>query len=394
MQYRIIWHTLPADWHSAQNKTSKASFKRICRLCLPGLLCWQLSLADDTDKAYQLGKGYPLADSGISLGGYASTHMEALGPAASLNLSSLSLFVSWDNGSKLRFFSETEAENTLTLGNRQTLASSERNEANLHIERLYMDYLATDNLTVRVGKILTPVGQWNLIHVDPLVWTTSRPVATTNLFADYATGVMLQGVISGGEEQYLEYSLYGDYSSSLVLSQETAPNFDNAQGLRLRYHLNDNLQLGLSYVDFALQNSTAIRNHLAGFDLAWSYQRFAINSEIVYRNNNFSSRSTPELEPINGGIPLPTTETPYFLFNRQNMWQGYLQGICPLTSTLYAVGRYEYFDQAILPTGQAEILGLTYRPKPPLAIKLEYRQGSHNGNLAPSGLFASFSVLF
>ena len=331
-------------------------------------------LADDTAPGYQLGHGYPLGDTGFALGGYASSHFEGLGKwPASLSISNLSLFVTWDNGGKLRFFSETEGENVLNVGGKRTLSTA---SANLHLERLYIDYLATDSLSVRIGKILTPVGQWNLIHVDPLVWTTTRPVATTNLFSDYATGVMLQGTVLVGE-RFLDYSVYSDYSSTLdpTVDREGLA-FDNAQGMRLRYHVNDNLQLGLSYADFALIGSSSTRNHLTGFDLAWSYQRYLVNSEIVYRNNATA---------VN-----------------QNAWQGYIQGVVPLTSSLYAVGRYEFFDWASnwdnrfvnRGLGQAEVLGIAYRPLPPLVFKLEYRTGNNNRELAPDGMFASCSVLF
>lgn len=70
--------------------------------------------ADDSNKAYQLGRGYPLGDTGFALGGYAGSHLEALGKwPASLSLSSLSLFVTWDNGAKLRFFQKLKAKISL-----------------------------------------------------------------------------------------------------------------------------------------------------------------------------------------------------------------------------------------------------------------------------------------
>ncbi|MGD0961139.1 MAG: hypothetical protein ABSB19_15135 [Methylomonas sp.] len=330
-------------------------------------------LADDSNPGYQLGRGFPLGNSGFALGGYASTHLESFGKwPASFSLSNLSLFVTWDNGGKLRFFSETEGENVLNVGGKRTLSTS---GANLHFERMYFDYLVTDTLSVRIGKMLTPVGQWNLIHVDPLVWTTTRPVATTNLFSDYANGVMLQGTVLLGE-RVLDYSVYGDYSSVLIPSNIDGPAFDNAQGLRLRYHYSDNLQLGFSYADYALTDNVNVRNHLAGFDFAWSYRRYLLNSEIVYRNNNAA---------VN-----------------QNAWQGYVQGVAPIISGLYAVARYEFFDWSSnwdnhlenRGLGQAGVVGLAYRLQSPMVFKLEYRTGTNNRELAPDGMYASFSALF
>ena len=330
------------------------------------LLCFAPAQADDNVSGYQLGRGYNLGDSGIHLGGYANAQMHSQGMSpTSFAVDDLSLFVSWDNGSKLRYFSETEIEDDLTYREGQALTAK---RAKFRLERIYLDYLLNDNVTLRMGKILTPIGQWNLMHANPLVWTTTRPVATSNLFAEHATGIMLQGVIPLGE-RFIEYSAYGDYTSSLDPVRGDNPNFDNAQGLRLRYSLYDNLQIGFSYADFSLMGKTDNRNHLSGLDLAWSYQRFAVNSEIVYRDTNDPSAL-------------------------QHAWQGYIQGVSPLSASLYAVGRYEFFDQAQQKSGEAEVLGLAYRPTPPLVVKVEYRLGKNNRQLAPDGLFASFSLLF
>lgn len=334
-------------------------------LLLYGLAAAGSASAQDLKGSYQLGRGYALGDSGIRLGGYASAHIDGFGESPwSFDVSDLSLFVTWDNGSKVRFFSELEVEDAFSAGESQSLTTK---AADFMLERLYLDYLVNENFTVRLGKFLTPIGQWNLIHADPLVWTTNRPVATDNLFSEHATGVMLHGYAPMGGRT-LDYSVYADYSSSLDPKYADNLVFDNAFGFRLRYNLTDQLKLGFSYADFSLQNRRSERNHLFGLDFAWSYQRYAINSEIVYRN----SGST-------GG---------------HNTWQGYVQGVSPIAGNLYAVGRYEFFGQANAKFGQAGIAGFAYRPIPPLVWKLEYQFGVNNRELAPDGLFASFAVLF
>jgi hypothetical protein len=330
-----------------------------------GLAAIGAALADEPNKGYQLGRGYALGNTGIRLGGYASMHTESFGQVPwAFDVNDASLFVTWDNGSKLRFFSELEVEDALSAGERRNLTTS---KANFRLERLYLDYLVNEKLSVRIGKILTPVGQWNLIHADPLVWTTTRPVATYNLFAEHATGIMVQGTVPIGGHS-LDCSVYGDYSSALDPARTEPPYFDNAVGGRLRYNISDNLKIGFSYVDFALQNTPNIHSHLVGLDIALSYRRFAVNSEIVYRNNDAT---------VN-----------------YNAWQGYIQGVSPIAGYFYAVGRYEFFDQPNQQLGQVGVLGLAYRPRPPITLKLEYRLGQYNRDLAPNGLFASFSVLF
>jgi hypothetical protein len=73
----------------------------------------------------------------------------------------------------------------------------------------------------------------------------------------------------------------------------------------------------------------------------------------------------------------------------------YAQAVIPIWNKFYSVTRYEYYDQG----GAGDelhlgIAGLAYRPSPPIVFKLEYRFGHDNQNLAPSGLLASFAVLF
>jgi hypothetical protein len=81
----------------------------------------------------------------------------------------------------------------------------------------------------------------------------------------------------------------------------------------------------------------------------------------------------------------------------------YLQGVAPLVGDLYAVLRYEAFqrESASVP-GNLGVVGLAYRPMPPLVFKAEYRFGSNFGNPPPSvelgdfseGFAASVAVLF
>ncbi len=65
----------------------------------------------------------------------------------------------------------------------------------IELERLYADVYLAPAATLRLGKFLTPIGRWNLIHADPLMWTTSRPLVTFQPFATDTTGGMLYGSV-------------------------------------------------------------------------------------------------------------------------------------------------------------------------------------------------------
>ena len=316
------------------------------------------------DSAYKLGSGYPVGETGLRLGGYASAQADLPRTDSwSFDLADLSLFLTWDNDSRLRFFSELEVGDGLSAGEHQSLGTK---NASFEFERFYIDALVNDNLTVRLGKFLTPVGQWNLIHAAPLVWTSSRPVVTEDLFSTHVSGVMLHGSVSVANRQ-LEYSVYGDATDNLDPHRSHDP-FENALGARLRYVLNDTLQIGASFSHFALNEILPVRYYLAGLDIAWSYQKFELTSEIAYRTNNSAN------------IP--------------NLWQGFAQSVIPVSQHWFVVGRYEFFEQQLDKTGQLGLLGLAYRPLPPVVWKLEYRLGTHNEIAAPDGLSTSIAILF
>ncbi len=72
-----------------------------------------------------------------------------------------------------------------------------------------------------------------------------------------------------------------------------------------------------------------------------------------------------------------------------------MQAVVPLPRHLYAVSRYERYRNS-LPNQLVTIrtFGIDYRPESGISFKLEYRDGTHNATLAPSGVLASIGVLF
>ncbi|MFI3118598.1 MAG: hypothetical protein QX203_01295, partial [Methylococcaceae bacterium] len=78
--------------------------------------------ADDADSSYRLGNGYPVSDTGFRIGGYATAQVGARHAAPKhFEISDLSLFLTWDNGSRLRFFSELEVGDALSASEQQSL---------------------------------------------------------------------------------------------------------------------------------------------------------------------------------------------------------------------------------------------------------------------------------
>ena len=345
------------------------------------LLCLVLALFGPATAAaapYRLGGGYPVGDGRLRLGGYASVNLRDLrDDPARLEVSDLSLFLRWDGGGRWQAFSELEIGEALLLEEGRGLTTD---EAEFELERAYVDYLHSERLNLRLGKFLTPIGHWNQVHADPLTWTVTRPLTTQAGFASHATGLMLYG-----EAPWLgagwSYHLYVDDSARLDPRPDNpSPTgkdipgveigaFEHARGLRLLYRSEvGGWQAGVSLARFGVDGFVG-RKTLLGADFLWRRHGLELGGEALYRRDSAD--------------------------DGEDEWGGFLQGAFPLYRRWWLVARHELFDDLAVP-GQASItsLGLTFRPVPPVALKLELRRGRDNELLAPDGLFASAAVLF
>ncbi|MBV9828980.1 MAG: hypothetical protein JO001_25435 [Alphaproteobacteria bacterium] len=148
--------------------------------------CW---LGHARADSYELGHGLNLGP--FNVAGYSNLVLDL--PAQrvkSLNLDDLSLFVTGHVNSAFNPFLEAELT-SLSLLPPGRLAG-EHEAGDVVIERLYNDSYLTDSTTLRLGKMLSPVGEWNEIHAAPLVLTTIRPAVTYRNFSEYATGLSLR----------------------------------------------------------------------------------------------------------------------------------------------------------------------------------------------------------
>jgi len=321
---------------------------------------------DPAAQRYQLGAGLPLGDSGFTLGGYGVASFSETADASNwaAALDALSAFVWWDGGGRLQFFAETELSQALVL----SPGASTADEAHVVLERFYFDYAQSDALKFRIGKFLTPVGHWNLSHAEPLVWTTSRPLITENTFPTNATGAMVFGVLPVGGEG-IDYSIYASPGEELF-PEPGKETFKEAYGGRVRFSPIPHLRIGLSYVDFELDRSSDERRNLYGADFHVAYRRFELSGEWARRVTNLSDGQRDEEG-------------------------GYVQVVLPVLQRLYAVGRYESFqDSGAVRDLKLYLGGLNYRPMPALVFKGEYSRATQNDIGVIDGFKASVAVLF
>jgi hypothetical protein len=350
------------------------------------------SLLDD----YRPGQGFHIPGTGLSVGGYLTgEYAEHQSPAVTVNNASLLFW--YENDTRLKLFSEVDFQQGL---NRQGSYESQHGSF-LALERLYADYALLDTLTVRVGKYLTPIGRWNLIHADPLVWTTSRPLVTDAAFPTNATGVMLLGSSSVGGFAY-DYSVYAAQGNDLDPTPNIDP-FKHAVGARLNVNLSDRLQVGGSLASFQQASDRAQNRNLVGADFLYQRNGFELSSEAIYRLSEHNPSGNDK------GL--------------------YLQGVAPVANRLFLVYRYEIFHSADVvpggpprpvammmgqdgemmqppvpipiggyspppPTVTLNVLGLTYRFRPNLVGKIEFVDGHFGSIPVPVGVLSSVSLLF
>ena len=327
-----------------------------------------MAQTDDSgsDLDYRPGKGWLIGSTGLSLGGYASIAYQDLEASpATFSVSDLSLFVHWEGEGKLRLFAELDLEDPLVYTPGQ--GGPRTSQSYVALERLYGDYLYADGLNFRVGKFLTPIGRWNEIHADPLVWTTSRPLVTERSFPTNATGAMVFGTLPvfGKPVDYQIYSALGeDWRPDPKLDP-----FEEAYGIHVSVPVSASTELGFSYVSFEQKASIGERRKLIGLDYSWSHNRYEVSAEAICRLSDEGSS-----------------------LDEKGM---FVQGVAPLTGRLYAVARFEIFD----PAGpdrpvRIGLAGLALKFTPAFVFKLEYRQASRRQSLAPDGLMTSVSILF
>jgi hypothetical protein len=233
----------------------------------------------------------------------------------------------------------------------------------LDLERLYLDYSFSDRLNLRGGRFLTPIGRWNQLHASPLVWTTSRPLATTELFPLAINGMMAQGTtpMAAGA---LEYSLFAE-----ALKDQRDDlyelKFSNTRGARLQYSAAVNL--GITLMAFDEKELLNREHRLLSLDFFKSYQGWEVSGEAFFRKTNNTDQHS-------GG--------------------GYLQLVAPLGQQWFAVGRVERLDALDLPSRERAVVGLAWRYKKNQVFKIEYAGGEELGPKAPSGIITSLAILF
>lgn len=331
-----------------------ASFLKTIASGFVFLLCCNPSYAEETANTNRFWSGF-------SLGGYSSAGITAHSDGQTeLALNEISLITSWNNNGRISFFSELELEEPLSWNDEKQFT---HDGSYIDLERFYFDFNLSDQTNIRAGRFLTPAGRWNLLHAPPLVWTSSRPLATSRLFPTATNGVMVFGAVPLTQIG-LEYSVFAETLKDQHQDGDEIL-FKDIYGARI--DLTGKIKTSLVLMHFKERTAGTPEFNMLGLDFLTQIEGWELSGEGFQR----------------------------FYTNGKNGGSGaYLQAVAPLGNRWHAVGRLETYQRPHEGTDDKWLLGLAWRRTDKQILKLEIVGGDTEHDESPKGFLASFAVLF
>lgn len=313
------------------------------------------------DLEYRPGRGLRLGDSELTIGGYGNlTFVRDEGAEPKASASELSALVAWDPHPRLHGFAEFELDDSV-IADRDVGATLDHGR--FRVERAYGDLRFADAFNFRIGKFLTPVGRWNVIHAAPLVWTTSRPLTSERPFDVNTTGAELYGSFFT-DPAVLTYRMFGQFVDQL---QERPADVrqERSIGGRIEAALSIGPELGATYM--AYRRVGGDWSHLGGIDFLWQLGPLETLAEAM-----FDDAENQTGNEIGGFLQLAYEVIPHW----------------------FSVGRFESFHPRSGTPVEIFTLGGAYRPFPNLIWKAEYDLADHKSRVANPGFATSLAFMF
>jgi len=240
----------------------------------------------------------------------------------------------WDHW---RLFTEVEYEDGATLdGDGSTPVTG---AGKINLERGWLDYQRSTAFKLRMGKFLLP-HYWNVHHYPNTALTSQLPLMVRKLFPADGTGIMAHGERYRGNLG-TTYNVYISNGSSPKPSGGD-DNENKASGGHLSLRLADllprfdRLDLGASFHNERSPSQGGSMD-VIGADLQINVGRFEVLAEYANRADSSTEGA-------------------------------YLQPSFRVTSKLFGVYRYDWYDDGIDPQCR-HTLGVAWRPMPNLALK-------------------------
>lgn len=324
-------------------------------------------------EGYELGQGWHSAN--YYLSGYANIEVvDRFDAPTRLELDDLSLFAGGRISQWFNPFAEVElSKHTLIQQGGGAV------QGDVIVERFYSDAIFSEHETLRVGKMLTPLGDWNLVHAAPLIPIITRPYTTARGFASYTSGVSWQHDPENGVVPDLQLYWQPDTELFKRPESQTPRSFRNVLGghINMPFGLKD--KIGASFQHGQLIETGELFT-LYGANANKSFGKLRLESEAI--TAHFSGTVLP-------GAPLRVHDDESGIFGLADYsftpkWHGILE--CE-----------RYQDHTVNMASRNVLLAAAYKPSAPVVWKLEYiHQAGVSASIAPihTGLKASFSLLF
>lgn len=319
--------------------------------------------ACSAQETYHLGEGLAVGNANVA--GYSNVVLEVPRDGTHhLAVDDLSLFVSGRFDRYLNPFLEVELDEVVLAAE-----GGDAGSGDWVVERIYDDVSITPATTLRIGKMLAPVGDWNITHAAPLVWTTNRPLTTYYPFSEFASGLAVNylGASNGWDAQV--YVQPGD--EWIPQSGAGRRNYHHVGGFNLRHSWNIQNRLGLALQSARDADSGEKQIALAAYG-TWTSGPLLWDAQVDYVT-------------IDGpGNRLRDRESGF-----------YIEAVYPIDEQWYAVVQGERFEaRDVAPDATKRLFGVVYRPQPAVSWKLEYLDATGAALGMPTGVYASWAVLF
>ncbi len=324
-------------------------------------------------ESYELGQGLHVDK--YFAAGYANIEAEKpVDAPGQITMDDLSLFVGGNVSNLINPFAEIELSN-------QTLAQQGGGADNgeVVVERFYNGMKLSEFDSLRVGKVLSPVGDWNLVHAAPLIPTITRPYTTALGFNAYTSGIQwLHDPKNSANPQFELYWQPGDelFKRSINL---TTRHFHNVVGGHINLPLGFADKIGASF-QYGQLIETGETYGLIGFNGNKSIGKLSLQGEVISAHfaGTVLPGASPRIHDNEAGLfgLADYSVTPH--------WHGILAS--------------EYYqDHMVDASSRSSLVAVAYKPSAPIVWKLEYlHQAGVSASIAPvvTGWKAAFSVMF
>jgi hypothetical protein len=345
----------------------------------------------------------PAAASATTVGGYGELTLNApSNDPAIVDLRRVVLFVGHNFNEHLRFYSELEVEHAI---------ASSTDQGEFEVEQAYLDGLICKCVNLRAGLIIMPVGIINVYHEPPTFNGVDRPQVDTLIIPSTwrEPGLGLFGQLGSSGLSYQLYLVNGFNANGFTAATGVADGHQEAQlaaardfggVLRLSYEPRLSTIFGVSA--YGATSGNNLRATVGNVPV-WLFEAdgrtrihgFTARGELAFMFIGDAAALNQALLPPVAGTPDEARVIPV----ASQLRGGYLEAgynvlplVAPATAQdLTLSARYDYANtQVTVPAGFVAnpqyvrytfIAGLTYRPIPEIALKLDY--GRHEFAAGP-----------